>query len=656
MPVGVRSSWVLRLLTAVAAVGVACLLRIVLARWLGDQLIYITFFPAVVVAAVVGGFRAGLLAVALSAVAAVFWMAPFGEFRVGKPTDLIGLGIFLVNGVLISWVCERMRRSDVAAAASARAQLEAEKVQQVTSERLVALAEQATAGITATDLTGLFTLVNPRFCEMVGYSAKELLQMRRQEITHPDDVPVGAELFQRLAEQGTPFSVDKRYIRKDGGVVWASVSASPMRGADGIAQGAIGVVIDISERIKAAAEREQLLNSERAARTEAERSNRLKDEFLATLSHELRTPLNAILGWSQILKQSEPESADFADGLSVIERNARIQTQLIEDLLDMSRIITGKVRLEVQRVDLASVIEAAAGSVQPAADAKAIRIQRVLDPLAGPVSGDPNRLQQVVWNLLSNAIKFTPKGGRVQVILARVNSHVEIGVMDNGEGIKPEFLPHVFDRFRQADSTTTRRHGGLGLGLSIVKHLVELHGGRVRVRSDGEGQGSTFTVELPPSPVATDAGGEDRYHPRTASAAPVSFDCAAADLRGVRVLVVEDEPDAREIIRRVLVECNATVHAVESAAEGLDAIRAQTADVLVSDIGLPDLDGYQFIRQVRAMDIDHAAKIPAVALTAFARSEDRTRAMIAGFDVHVAKPVEPAELVAVVARLAGRLR
>jgi PAS domain S-box-containing protein len=413
-----------------------------------------------------------------------------------------------------------------------------------------------------------------------------------------------------------------------------------------------GHLRDITDRKKTEEERRRLLESERQARQQAETANRMKDEFLSIVSHELRTPLNAILGWSQILGGgNKVDEADLTEGMQVIERNARVQTQIIEDILDMSRIISGKVRLDVQRADLPSVIDGAIESMQPAADAKGIRVQKVLDPLAGPVSGDPARLQQVVWNLISNAIKFTPKGGRVRITLERVNSHVEISVSDNGEGIKPEFLPHVFERFRQAENATTRRHGGLGLGLSIVKQLVELHGGTVQAKSPGDGQGATFRVALPFLPLHAEEEGNLRQHPRAENAA--TGDCKPS-LKGVKVLVVDDEPDARNLLRRLLEQCEAEVTMGESVEEAIRLIGKFKPDVLVSDIGMPLRDGYDLIRQVRSLPLDRGGKTPAIALTAFARSEDRTRAMLAGFDVHVAKPVEPTELCAVVARLAGR--
>ena len=328
-----------------------------------------------------------------------------------------------------------------------------------------------------------------------------------------------------------------------------------------------------------------------------------------------------------------------------------MQTQLIEDLLDMSRITSGKVRLDVQPVQPAQFVEAAIETMRPASEAKGIRLVRLIDPMAGPISGDPSRLQQVVWNLLNNAIKFTPREGKVQVVLARVNSHIEISVADTGVGIEKDFLDHVFDRFRQADSSSTRRFGGLGLGLAIVRHLVELHGGMVRAESAGAGKGSTFVILLPLA-IVHRSPGEPRLHPT--AAAPVAHEFQAMDLAGIKVLVVDDQPDARELVARVLTECKAEVITASGALEAIALVESARPDVLVSDIGMPDIDGFELIKRVRALGEKRGGRVPAIALTAFARSEDRTRALQAGFQVHVSKPVEPEELIATVASVAGR--
>jgi PAS domain S-box-containing protein len=402
----------------------------------------------------------------------------------------------------------------------------------------------------------------------------------------------------------------------------------------------------------AAEERERLLESERLARAEAERMSEMKDDFLATVSHELRSPLSAILGWSHVLKRSAGNEADLKKGLDTIERNARAQTQLIEDLLDMSRITSGKVRLDMQPVEPASFIEAAVETIKPAAAAKGINLEVVLDPAGGTISGDPNRLQQVIGNLLSNAVKFTPKEGKIRVLLQQMNSDVEISVVDTGIGIQSDFIDHVFERFRQADASTTRRHGGLGLGLAIVRHLTELHGGTVHATSPGEGLGSTFTVRLP---VTMLPGGKysDAQLP-TDAPNPLPNYFKSLDLSGIRVLVVDDDPDVRELIRRVLSDCEAEVLTAGTVADALWIVERERPHVLVSDIGMPDADGFELLKRVRTLGHGAGGKIPAIALTAFVRSGDRTRALRAGFLAHIPKPVEPSELVATVASVAGR--
>ena len=400
------------------------------------------------------------------------------------------------------------------------------------------------------------------------------------------------------------------------------------------------------------AERESLLVSERAARAQAEHISKMKDEFLSNLSHELRTPLNAIYGWSQILLAGGAEPKDLEDGLFAIERNSRAQRQIIDDLLDMSEIISGKVRMNVQRTDLTPIVRAAVDTIRPAAMAKTIRLHVTVEPVASPVSGDPGRLQQIFWNLLSNAIKFTPKDGRIQVLLERVHSHLEVSVVDSGEGIGAEFLPHVFDRFEQEDNSIARRHGGLGLGLSITKHLVELHGGTIRAQSAGPNQGATFVVILPLLGVPAARVESDRSAPnlKWSGAASSAIRDLDLSLSGVKVLVVDDEVDSRVLVQRVLERCGAVVRTAASAAEALSAIEVEKPDVLVSDIGMPGENGYELIRQVRSRG-GHGSSIPALALTAYASSEDRLKAVRAGFQMHIAKPVEAVELLTIVSSL-----
>jgi signal transduction histidine kinase len=408
----------------------------------------------------------------------------------------------------------------------------------------------------------------------------------------------------------------------------------------------------VAAQLAIAIDNARLLDREQRARAAAEAASRAKDEFLAVLSHELRTPLNAVYGWAHILRSGGLSGEAATRALDVIMRNANAQVQLIDDMLDVSRIVTGKMRLDVRPVDLKAVVDAAIDAVRPAADAKELRLQAVLDPQPFAVTGDPDRLQQVIWNLLINAVKFTPRGGRIQVHLQQRDSHVEIVVSDTGQGIAPTVLPHVFERFQQGDSTSTRRHTGLGLGLALVRHLVELHGGTVEAFSDGEGRGATFTIKLPIAIArGSDAGQARPARGRPHGAMPPT---PGAALRGVRVLVVDDDRDGIEMVATMLINAGAAVRTCGSAAEGLEAMRSWRPDVLISDIEMPGEDGYSFIRRVRALDDGAFARTPVVALTAYGRVEDRLRTLSAGFSMHVPKPVDPAELSIVVASLAGR--
>ena len=442
---------------------------------------------------------------------------------------------------------------------------------------------------------------------------------------------------------GVPLRLKERLV----GVL--HVGAAGMRR---FTDGDLELLRQAGERVARAIERAQLVERERQARAEAETASRSKDEFLAVLSHELRTPLNAIFGWARLLQSDRLEADAAAQALNVIVRNADMQVQLIDDLLDVSRIVAGGMRLDVQPVDLHAVVLAALDAVRPAAAAKNIRLQSVLDPRAVGATGDPSRLQQVVWNLLVNAVKFTPKGGRVQVRLQRVNSHVEVVVSDTGQGIRPEILPHVFERFRQADSTSTRAQAGLGIGLALVRHLVELHGGTVRAESPGEGKGARFTVRLPLAAVIVpEAAAETRVNP-TARTLPRAT--PGPSLRGVRVLAVDDDRDSLDLIARIVSDVAGEARTCASAAEGLRVLQDWRPDVLVSDIEMPDQDGYAFIRKVRGLDDSQGGKTPAVALTAYGRTEDRLRTLSAGYSMHVPKPVDPVELATIIASLAGR--
>jgi CheY-like chemotaxis protein/nitrogen-specific signal transduction histidine kinase len=402
---------------------------------------------------------------------------------------------------------------------------------------------------------------------------------------------------------------------------------------------------DITTHKLAETERERLLESEQQARLEADVANRTKDEFLATVSHELRTPLNAILGWTHMLMRGNLDEKASARGLETIARSANAQNQLISDLLDVARIISGQLRFETCMVDLNQVIEAATETVRPAADAKGIDLQLTLDSETGLVSGDPTRLQQIIWNLLTNAVKFTSRDGSVKVRLKRQGTSVAIIVSDTGEGISAEFVPYIFDRFRQAESTTKRQQGGLGLGLAIVRHLVEAHGGTIRAASEGLGKGASFTVTLPSIAVS----GDGTADARKGLADHASF----IILKGLRVLVIDDESDARELLTLALTHSGAQVKAAATVREGLDMLEKWKPDVLVSDIGMPSEDGYDLIRSVRALESEKGGRVPALALTGYASAEDALRARHAGFQTHMSKPVAPSDLVRAVANLAA---
>ncbi|HYB99901.1 MAG TPA: ATP-binding protein [Candidatus Limnocylindrales bacterium] len=535
--------------------------------------------------------------------------------------------------------------------ADLRAQMQSRHELEVAQARLAAIVESSDDAIVGKNLDGIVTSWNRGAQHLFGYTPEEMIGQSILKIIPADRVDEEREILSRLRrhERIDHFETIRR--AKDGRLLNVSITVSPIHDSTGTIVGASKIARDITLQKRVEKEREILLANERAARSAAEHASRMKDEFLATLSHELRTPLTAILGWAQILRANEALTAEMSQGLEVIERNTRAQVQLIEDLLDMSRIVSGNIRLDVQPIDLTDVIRAAIDSVAPAAEAKGVRLQSVLDPNAACISGDAARLQQVAWNLLTNAIRFTPRGGRVQVFLERIDSHVELSVVDTGEGIAPDFLPHVFDRFRQADSSTTRRHGGLGLGLSIVRHLVELHGGTVRAHSAGLNKGTTFVVSLPLRVII-------QHVERSAGAAAAraaGMQAELPSLRGLRVLVVDDEADARELIARILQDAGAEVATAPSADEGIAAFLQHRPDVVLSDIGMPGEDGYSFVRRLRRLSSEDGGDTPAVALTAFARSEDRRLALMSGFQMHIAKPAEPSELVVVVANLAGRV-
>jgi PAS domain S-box-containing protein len=498
---------------------------------------------------------------------------------------------------------------------------------------------------------GKIRYVNAAAVRFFGaFDAGELLGRSPLELAAGESKSRVADWTQKLTEIGEQMPIaGEEWLRLDGSRVPVEAAAAvvPWQAARGI----LVILRDVSERKKAEEEKTQLLASERFARSTAEKASHMKEEFLATLSHELRTPLNAILGWSQILITGRLTGSELIQGLETIDRNARAQTKLVEDLLDMSAIMSGKLRLDVQRLEPISFIEAAIGTIKPVAEAKGIRLETQLDPRAGSVEGDANRLQQVVWNLLTNAVKFTPEEGTVKVVLKRVGPHIEMTVCDTGQGISEDFLSYVFDRFRQADATTRRKHSGLGLGLAIVKQLVELHGGSVSAFSRGEGQGATFTVRLPRA-LAPD---QSRPVPTPPTAPSGALASAQIDLSGIKVLVVDDEPDARSWVKWVLDECRAEVLTAASATEAIPLLEASRPDILISDIGMPGVDGYELLRRVRSLDPVRGGTIPAIALTAYARPEDSARSLNAGYAVHVSKPIVPDALAETVAALARRI-
>ncbi|WP_071187381.1 PAS domain S-box protein [Trichormus sp. NMC-1] len=499
--------------------------------------------------------------------------------------------------------------------------------------------------------TGNFTYVGPQTEEILGYPLSDWYQNNFwPEHIHPEDQEWAVQYCRNSSLTLDNYEFEYRMFAADGRIVWLYDIVNVLRD-ENRPQLLHGFMIDITERKLAEQEREKLLEREQAARAEAEAVNRIKDEFLATLSHELRTPLNAMLGWTQLLRSRTFDESTTVRALETIDRNSRTLAQLIEDVLDVSRIIRGKLRLNLRPVELVPLVEAAIDTVRPAADAKEISLDFQSDSAVGIVIGDANRLQQIVWNLLSNAVKFTPKRGRVEIQLERINSRVQIRVSDTGNGIDPEFLPHVFERFRQADSSTTRSYGGLGLGLAIVRHLVELHGGTVSVISKGIQQGATFIVNLPMKVVAINY---DTPQPEPSIVPDTYANQQLSILEGLRVLLVDDEADARHLLTTILGEYGAQVMAVASAMEAMSALRKFHPDILVSDIGMPEEDGYTLIRKIRTLSIEQGGRIPAVALTAYARTEDRTQALLAGFQLHIPKPINPAELAVVVANLAGR--
>jgi PAS domain S-box-containing protein len=520
----------------------------------------------------------------------------------------------------------------------------AERAAAESEQRFRIMADGAPVMVWMSGPDRLYEWFNRPWLELTGRTLEQELGSGWSDGLHPDDRERALDEYASAFEARRELRREYRLRRADGEYRWILDTAVPRFTSSGELGGYIGSCIDLTERRQAEEERALLL-------AQAQAANRAKDEFLSILSHELRTPLNAILGWSEVLRQRRADPVMMERGLEAVSRNVKAQTRLIDDLLDVSKIDAGKMRLDVRAVELAPIVSAALEAIGPAAEAKQIRLQPVLDP-SGVVLGDPDRLQQIVWNLVSNAVKFTPKHGRVQVVVSRINSHVEITVSDTGKGIASEYLPYVFERFSQADSSLRRQFGGLGLGLTIARDLVELHGGTIEARSEGEGRGATFVVKLPRSLVTAPPPGGPREHPSAEAAGAPSLPFPQLD--GLRVLVVDDDPGTREVTAAILGPLGAEVVLAASAPEALDALVRRRPDVLVADIEMPGEDGYSLIKSVRSLPVGQGGATPAAALTAFARAEDRWRALDAGFQLHLAKPVEPLGLAIAVAHLAGR--
>ncbi len=512
-------------------------------------------------------------------------------------------------------------------------------------ERYRYLAEAIPQLVWTTDANGECDFFNQNWCDYTGLTLEQSLGYGWLAALHPDDVQSADEIWSNAVKNRTIYNNEYRFKRAfDGSYRWQLARGLPLKDEQGFVVKWFGTCTDIHEQKQILEERAHLLELEQVARAKAETANRIKDEFLAVLSHELRTPLNAILGWSKLLQTRALDQAKTSEALATIERNATLQVQLIEDLLDISRILQGKLTLNITKINLGSTVLSALETMHLAAETKLIEVNTAFTPDVRQVMGDSTRLQQVVWNLVSNAIKFTPKGGKVEVRLEQVDDYAQIIISDTGKGISAEFLPYVFDYFRQADSTSTRSFGGLGLGLAIVRNIIEMHGGIVKAESEGEGKGAIFTVSLPllpdESPSLTD---EQNY--------PAFLATNSLLLTGLRVLVVEDDDDSRDFITFVLEQDGAFVIAVSSAFEALQTLAEVKLDVLVSDIGMPDMDGYMLIHQVRTWTAEQGGEIPAIALTAFARNDDQQEALKAGFQLHLSKPLNPEELIAAIVQL-----
>jgi PAS domain S-box-containing protein len=545
--------------------------------------------------------------------------------------------------VFIEWHLKAEEHKQQLAAARRR---DRQRYEEQTAHRVRNLTDLMPLCVWAANRDGRITYTNKAWAEYTGLDARAANDRGHLEVIHPDDRERVLAAWTEAVRSGEPLVVEYRLRRQfDGAYRWHLGRAVPERGVRGAIVGWIATATDIDDQKDAETRLTELAARAESARADAELASRMKDEFLATVSHELRTPLNAIYGWTRMVRSGELDRRQAEKAMQTIERNTRAQIKLVEDLLDVSRIVAGKLTLDLKTVSPSDVVRTAVDAMMPTATQKGVQLAAIIDPSPCRISGDPNRLQQVVWNLIANGIKFTPPGGRVEVVVGSVDDHVEIEVNDSGNGIAPEFLPHVFDAFRQADGSSTRSHGGLGLGLAIVKHIVELHHGAVDVHSGGSGLGARFVVKLP-LVVAKEGTMVAEWPSRSSGAF-----ARVRELRDIRVLVVDDDEDSRDMLTMVFEQYGAAVERAGSAAEALAAIERQRPTILLSDVGMPGEDGHALIRRVRDAERVSGGCLPAIALTGYATAEDGARALAAGFQLHIAKPVDPAELLVLVSSL-----
>jgi PAS domain S-box-containing protein len=630
-----------RALPYVAAVVIAAStvgIRLMMDPHLGHRALLLPFTLAVIVAGWYGGFGPGLFATLLSAAGvSLFWMPPLYSIFVETPGDRLELGIFIAAGIAISALYQA-----IAASRKRVARYAAELQKREELHRRIL--ETATEGIGALDSDGNIVFANSSMARILGVPRSEILGHGAFDFldTHDREEAV-RRFYASLSGERTAFETLLR--RRDQAPVWVHVSSAPMPDSEGV----LIMFADVSARIRAEQERERLFDSEKKARKEAEAANAAKDEFLAAVSHELRTPLTAMLGWLSMMRAGTLDDAKRERALDVIERNARSQAKLIEDLLDVSRMTSGTLRLEQRCIALGEVLQSAMETVGPIAVEKEIHVERRLDATSDIVWGDPERLKQIVVNLLTNAVRFTQRGGRINLSLEDdAQGELAIVVEDDGQGIPPNFLPHVFDRFRQQDGGITRKHGGLGLGLTIARHLVERHGGRISADSKGLGHGAKFVVSLPRLSAADRAHFKDARH--------VDSENTRLELGRLgdrRLLVVDDEKDSLDMLRELLAGAGAIVRTASSAKEALSSMSDFRPDLILSDLAMPDEDGYDFIANVRSLPSERGGRTPAIALTAHARTTDRVGVLTSGFQAYLAKPVEPDELIATAGRLLG---